>query len=269
MDYAENYSHIQQIMSQQKWFKRLGTVLLVVIAHSWDFDLRKRVSIAHFMITDDLSKGNIQVTYFLEHLVEHYNSKYRAWRQPLLRTLVTTSDNCAAQFRSRYHFAWMVDFAEESETITTILSIYLAEYHGKGPADSAAGGAKTKADEAAVYGTTIETAYDLYVFLNAHYKQVQTFIFYSTPYNRSSFIIHIPRAQVTETHHEALHEIHSREFHYFQKGTFPSFSRRDPAALSTVKENYCFGARYTGLQEPPKQIFQRKTFCPCASCISG
>ena len=71
----------------------------------------------------------------------------------------------------------MVDFAEESETITTILSIYLAEYHGKGPADSAAGGAKTKADEAAVYGTTIETAYDLYVFLNAHYKQVQTFIF--------------------------------------------------------------------------------------------
>ena len=81
--------------------------------------------------------------------------------------------------------------------------------------------------------------------------------------------IHIPRAQVTETHHEALHEIHSREFHYFQKGTFPSFSRRDPAALSTVKENYCFGARYTGLQEPPKQIFQHKTFCPCASCISG
>ena len=144
MDYAENYSHIQQIMSQQKWFKRLGTVLLVVIAHSWDFDLRKRVSIAHFMITDDLSKGNIQVTYFLEHLVDHYNNKYRAWRQPLIQTLVTTSDNCAAQFTSRYHFAWMVDFAEESESITTILSIYLAEYHGKGPADSAAGGAKKK-----------------------------------------------------------------------------------------------------------------------------
>ena len=139
MDYAENYSHIQQIMSQQKWFKRLGTVLLVVIAHSWDFDLRKRVSIAHFMITDDLSKGIIQVTYFLEHLVEHYNNKYRAWGQPPIRALVTTSDNCAAQFRSRYHFAWMVDFAEESETITTILSIYLAEYHGKGPADFDAG----------------------------------------------------------------------------------------------------------------------------------
>jgi len=41
-----------------------------------------------------------------------------------------------------------------------------------GPADSAAGGAKTKADEAAVYGTTIETAYDLFLFLNAHYKEV-------------------------------------------------------------------------------------------------
>ena len=86
--------------------------------------------------------------------------------------LVTTSDNCAAQFRSRYHFAWMVDYVEESEYITTFLAIYLAEYHGKGLADSAAGGAKTKADEAAVYGTSIETAYDLYVFLNTHYKQV-------------------------------------------------------------------------------------------------
>ena len=149
-----------------------GTVLLVVIAHSWDFGLRKRVAIAHFMITDDLSKGNIQVTYFLEHLVQHYNNKYRAWGQPLIKTLITTSDNCAAQFRSRYHFAWMVDFAEESESVSTVLAIYLAEYHGKGPADSAAGGAKTKADEAVVYGTTIETAYDLFLFLNAHYKEV-------------------------------------------------------------------------------------------------
>ena len=149
-----------------------GTVLLVVIAHLWDFGLRKRVAIAHFMITDDLSKGNIQVTYFLEHLVQHYNNKYRAWGQPLIKTLITTSDNCAAQFRSRYHFAWMVDFAEESESVSTVLAIYLAEYHGKGPADSAAGGAKTKADEAAVYGTTIETAYDLFLFLNAHYKEV-------------------------------------------------------------------------------------------------
>ena len=50
-----------------------GTVLLVVIAHSWDFDLCKRVSIAHFMITHNLSKGNIQVT--------SYNNNYHAWGQ--------------------------------------------------------------------------------------------------------------------------------------------------------------------------------------------
>ena len=48
--------------------------------------------------------------------------------------------------------------------------IWQGEYHGKGPAESAAEGAKTKADEAALYGTTIETAYNLYLFLNAHYK---------------------------------------------------------------------------------------------------
>ena len=229
------------------------------------------------MITDDLSKGNIQVTFFLKHLVAHYNSKFCAWGQPLLKTLVTTSDNCAAQFRSRYHFAWMVDFVEESESITTVLAIYLAEYHGKGPADSAAGGAKTKADKAAVYGTTLERAYDLYNFLNAHYKQVLfalCFIENRQPYQMGSFtqcfiFTSFPHTQVTEAHHEALHEINSREFHYFQKGTFPTFFRRDPTPLSSVKQNYCFGARYSGLLEPPKQIFQRKTFCPCACCITG
>ena len=51
----------------------------------------------------------------------------------------------------------MADYAEEAEYVTTLLAIYLAEYHGKGPADSAAGGAKTKADEVAIYGTSIET----------------------------------------------------------------------------------------------------------------
>ena len=82
---------------------------------------------------------------------------------------MATSDNCAAQFRSQYHFAWMV---EESESITMVLAIYLVKYHGKGPTNSAAGGANTKADEAAIYGKSIETAYNLYLFLNAHYKQV-------------------------------------------------------------------------------------------------
>ena len=91
------------------------------------------------------------------------------------------SDNCAAQFRSRYHFAWMVDFSEESELITTVLAIYLAEYYGKGPADSAAGGAKTKADEAAVYETTIETEYDLYLFLISFTLRFLSQLYFSHP----------------------------------------------------------------------------------------
>ena len=53
------------------------------------------------------------------------------------------------------------------------LPFILLSIMGRGqPTALAAGGAKTKADEAAVYGTTIETAYDLFLFLNAHYKEV-------------------------------------------------------------------------------------------------
>ena len=71
------------------------------------------------MITDDLSKGNIQVTFFLQLLVKHYNNIYLAWGQPLLKTLIPTFFNCAAQFRSRFQFAWMVDYAEEAESVKT------------------------------------------------------------------------------------------------------------------------------------------------------
>ena len=126
----------------------------------------------HFMLNDDLSKGNIQVTCFLEHLVWYYNNKYPAWGQPLLkhssqlRIFVLLTSNLGFVL-----LGWWI-LQRTSDSVSTVLAIYLAEYHGKGPADSAAVGAKTKADEAAVYGTTIETAYDLFLFLNAHYKQV-------------------------------------------------------------------------------------------------
>ena len=62
----------------------------------------------------------------------------------------------------------------------------------------------------------------------------------------SSFIIILPTipkpnlnlmhplfTQVTEVHHEALYDIHCTEFHYFQKGTFPTFFRRDLVCLTT------------------------------------
>ena len=68
----------------------------------------------------------------------------------------------------------VVDFAKESESVDTAFAIYLAECHGKGSADSAAGGSKTMADKASICITVIETAYELYIFLGTHYKQVCT-----------------------------------------------------------------------------------------------
>ena len=84
---------------------------------------------------------------------------------------------------------------------------------------------------------------------------------HTAPYSFVNQLLLFTRfTQVTEVHHEALHEINSREFHYFQKGTFPTYFRRDPSPLSTVKQNYSFGARYSGLQEPPKKFFNAKLF---------
>ena len=77
-DFPENYTHINQalyqfmhafivpflrflvcstqLMSQMKWFKKLSTVILIILAHYYDFILGHRAFCTHFIITDDLKK---------------------------------------------------------------------------------------------------------------------------------------------------------------------------------------------------------------------
>ena len=88
MDYAENYVHINRfmstptftdlfhmlnlyllfflrLMSQMKYFLKHSTVLLIIIAHYWDFRLGKKQTCVHFFITDDLKKRHPQLSMFI------------------------------------------------------------------------------------------------------------------------------------------------------------------------------------------------------------
>ena len=105
------------------------------------------------------------------------------------------------------------------------------------------GGDKTDASSASIHGKTIDTAYDLYLYLKQHHSSV------------------------THTYHEALHQIDKREYHYFPRGTFLSYHPRIPKKLSAVKPYYTFAVKRS--EHPEKIIYQRKHYCPCPNCLTG
>ena len=188
----------------------------------------------------------------------------------------------------------MIDYIEEKHGLQTIQQNFTEEQHGKGTYfhaehfglnwlcsqnfplciyvefttlvfvgiwDAEGGGGKTGTESAALHGFEINTAHDLYTFLQQHHSQP------------------------TNSYHEALHQVDKREFHYFPRGNFfgiPSLQVNityvlwiicqtkncRPKALSALKPCYTFAVRRTGLPEV-KTIFQRCHFCPCAPCTTG
>ena len=159
-----------QVMTQYGFFNSTGTVILVVVLHSWNYLTNKREGVSHFMITDDLKKTNMQVCKFIEDLFFEYDAQHLAQADTHLQHLVIFSDNCGYQFKSRWvftafkfkilvlktatnfsrctHFllldrqqlAWMAEFVESAaHELVSIMHNFSAAQHGKGPADFEAG----------------------------------------------------------------------------------------------------------------------------------
>ena len=94
----------------------------------------------------------------------------------------------------QFHFSVSIDY------FSPYVQCYLS--HFKGVWDAEGGGGKTGAERAALHGFEINTAFDLYNFLKQHHSTV------------------------TNSYHEALHQVDKREFHYFPRGTFLAFHPR-------------------------------------------
>jgi len=218
-----------------KWFKKLSTVILIILANYFDFVLGRRACCAHFCITDDLEKSNEIITFCIDFVRDFYDQKIAACAppQPPNAHLFCGSDNAASQAKNNYHFSWMIDYVEEDHGLQTVQQNFTAEQHGKGsffvpfvcprsssciqPStsvcslgvwDAEGGGGKTGAESAAFHGFEINTAHDLYTFLKQHHSQP------------------------TNSYHESLHQVDKREFHYFPRGTFLAYHPRRFAFLT-------------------------------------
>ena len=71
-------------------------------SNCWNYDTNCREAVAHFMITDDLKKPNIQVNKFLEDVFYFYNNRIRQQVNRYLRMIACFSDSCGYQFKSRW-----------------------------------------------------------------------------------------------------------------------------------------------------------------------
>ena len=123
-------------MSQMCWFKKLSTVILIILANYYDFVLGRHACCTHFCITDDLEKLNAMITYWVYYVCEYYDRKNAARTppQPPNAHLFLGSDNAANQAKNNYQFSWMVDYVEELEDhgLETIQQNFTAEQHAYG-----------------------------------------------------------------------------------------------------------------------------------------
>jgi len=107
-------------MTQQKWFKKLSTVMFILIADVWNYLTNRREAVTHFMITDDIKKSNEQVTFFIDYILRYYNEKLRSQNRGPIQHLHLVTDNCGFQFKCRNHFGWMADYVEEDHGLMTM-----------------------------------------------------------------------------------------------------------------------------------------------------
>jgi len=143
-------------MSQLRWFKKLNTVLLIIIANYFDFVLNRRACCAHFYISDDLDKSNEQLTHCIDNCRQYYDVKNAQSNRPPNKHLFCATDNCGGQCKNMYQFAWMADYVEEDHGLETIQHNFSAEQHGKGNHDAEGGAAKTLGELASTHGYVID-----------------------------------------------------------------------------------------------------------------
>ena len=158
-----------QLMSQMRWFHKLSSVILIILAHYWDYELNRRVCCAHHCISDDLNKSNEQMTHcfdfvrytlLLSKLTIEQNFLHRHQRicasfavrnfydrknaqlvppQPQHKHLHIVTDNAGNQCKNVYQFSWMIDYVNEDHGLETIQHNFSCEAHGKGIHDAEGG----------------------------------------------------------------------------------------------------------------------------------
>ena len=153
------------------------------------------------MRTKDVDYQNPTTT---QQIKPRTTTTFRGWLIMLRRTILFRPASKSSQEQKRYKFVWLTTLPVFSKMLATLF-IFVGSVPTcvwLGVWDAEGGGGKTGAESAAVHGYEINTAFDLYMYPKEHHSQV------------------------TNSYHEALHQVDKRKFHYLPRGTFLAYHPR-------------------------------------------
>lgn len=141
----------QDEVQSQHWDQDATTIFPCIIYFKWG----GRVWAYSFMIlSDDMSQDNAWVQYVMSNLLkDDIPALLRKIGAPPINRAIIFTDNCAKQFKCRFHFGWVADAGIKAfDSVGTptgerlhIEHHYFGPCHGKNPSDGEGGAAKNYA----------------------------------------------------------------------------------------------------------------------------
>ncbi|KAJ8041142.1 hypothetical protein HOLleu_11877 [Holothuria leucospilota] len=146
VDFAENYTAIQQNEIQSAYWSHNQVTLFTACAH---LDNKKVKS--YVIVSDDLVHGKYAVSTFLDHLIKDIKSVC-----PTVKSIAFFSDGAASQFKQRFLFDNITHYKELYNIDATWN--FFATSHGKGAVDGIGGNVKRQVWMASKAGAIVTDA---------------------------------------------------------------------------------------------------------------
>ena len=266
LDFSMNYSHEHQDATQSEWWSAHQSTILPIVVYYRTKDGEVVQARSHIYISSDQNHSNAFVQHCLQELISEYVKEFKNCDgRPPLEHVFLWSDGCAAQFKNKNQFYYIVDFkaTEEVEggTKIRVSHHFFQSCHGKGPSDS----------EGAVVKSCLHDGEFLYDKYFADTEAAYEYLMSS-----SGRVIHDKESSENEQERKAQrarknrHTISRRTFHFVPDDAVDHYGLPVVTKVDGSSSCYYFdGAkgRYAENRPPVLVYGELSHFCSC--CFAG
>ena len=247
LDFSMNYAHDHNDSTQSEWWSGHQSTLLPIVVYSRTPDGKVVRTRSHIYISPDPKHSNAFVQHALNEIIDEYKLEFTQEGRELKHVFVW-SDGCAAQFKNKYQFFWLVD---RKDNLRVSHSFFMS-CHGKGPSDSEGAVVKSALRNGEfLYGEYFATTVEAFEYLVKHTALAET--------------------QVDDAAWRARklrHTISRRTFHYVDYGVVSHDALPEPTEVKPIMSNFYFD----GAKGPPRSastLVYGVLTCTCAGCMAG
>ena len=266
LDFSMNYSHEHQDATQSEWWSAHQSTILPIVVYYRTEDGKVVQARSHIYISSDQNHSNAFVQHCLQELISEYVKEFNNCDgRPPLEHIFLWSDGCAAQFKNKNQFYYIVDFkvTEEGENDKKIRVShhFFQSCHGKGPSDS----------EGAVVKSCLHDGEFLYDKYFADTEAAYKYLISS-----SGRVIHDKESSENEQERKAQrarknrHTISRRTFHLVPDDAVDHYGLPVVTKVDGSSSCYYFdGAKGRYAENRPPILVYGELSHFCSSCFAG